>query len=178
MSKFSDFLMRWRYRLDHAKVIFSLLTFAILLGFDFINYIPFLDKLGLGGVAILALIIFLLFAMVGYAYDRGFRFWQSHSKVNVERNPYSYVPNPKDKSVLRGLHLYRTYLLLEIKLGRTANIIVLGYWMKIIDLYYGLDPSDSQKHYLSVVKQCKVYGDMIQKALTDLMREMSGGQGR
>jgi len=173
MSKFTDLLMRWRYRLDHAKVIFSLLTFAILLGFDFVDYIPFLDELGLWGVVILTLIIFLLFASFGYVYDRVFRLWKSHSKVNVERNQYNYVPLPKDQLVLRGLHLYRTYLLLEIKLNRTANLKVLGYWMKIIDLYYGLSSEDSQKDYLSVVAQCSMYGDMIQKALTDLMWEMA-----
>ena len=163
--------MKWKYRLDHARVIFGLLTFALILSAQYVKYIPFLDALGFWGVLILTTSIFIGFGIFGYIYDKSLKMWQSNSKINAQRTPYTSVPDPKDELVMYGLHLYRTYVLLETNLGLKASLLVLGYWMEIVETYYGLKVDDNPEHYLKATKRCKLLGDLIKEELDKLIEE-------
>jgi len=94
-SKF--FFMKWRFRLDQARAIFGLLTFAGLLAVGYVEYISVFDRLGFWGVVIFTLIIFFVFLVGGYLYDRVFSLWSENQAVNILRNPYTYVPSPKEQ---------------------------------------------------------------------------------
>lgn len=103
-SKF--FFMKWRFRLDQARAIFGLLTFAFLLAAGYVEYISFLDKLGFWGVIIFTILIFIVFIIGGYLYDRVFSLWSENQAVNIERNPYTYVPSPKEQWYTMAVYGY------------------------------------------------------------------------
>ncbi|MFW9925010.1 MAG: hypothetical protein ACFFDW_17180 [Candidatus Thorarchaeota archaeon] len=100
------FVMKWRFRLDQARAIFGLLTFAMLLAVGYIDYISFLKHLGFWGVMIFSAFIFLVFLVGGYLYDRVLRLWSETNVVNIERNPYTWVPGPKEEILWLGLWSY------------------------------------------------------------------------
>ncbi|MHA1556527.1 MAG: hypothetical protein ACTSPM_06275 [Candidatus Heimdallarchaeota archaeon] len=91
------FSMKWRFRLDQSRAIFGLITFAVLLADKYVSVIPWFKDQGFwSGDMLLSVVILILFLIVGYLYDRLFKLWTETQTVNVERNPYTYVPNPKE----------------------------------------------------------------------------------
>ncbi|MHA1185551.1 MAG: hypothetical protein ACTSSK_01545 [Candidatus Heimdallarchaeota archaeon] len=91
------FAMKWRFRLDQSRAIFGLITFAVLLANSYVDQIPWFKDQGFwGGDIFLSVIIFAMFLIVGYLYDRLFKLWTETQTVHVERNPYTYVPQPKE----------------------------------------------------------------------------------
>jgi hypothetical protein len=49
----------------------------------------------LQGILFLSLPIFLAMVLAGWFYDRRLKLWSPQQTVNVERNPYSYLPEPR-----------------------------------------------------------------------------------
>jgi len=91
------FTMKWRFRLDQSRAIFGLITFAVLLANSYVDQIPWFKDQGFwGGDILLSVLIFAIFVVVGYLYDRLFKLWTETQTVHVERNPYTYVPQPKE----------------------------------------------------------------------------------
>lgn len=90
------FVMKWRFRIDQARALFGLITFAALLAVGYFEYITFFYNQGFWGIIEFTLIIFVVFLIGGYLYDRVFRLWAETQTVNVERNPFTYVPGPKE----------------------------------------------------------------------------------
>ena len=88
--------MKWRFRVDQARAIFGLITFAALLALGYTDYISFFKNQGFWGVIEFTLIILAVFLIGGYLYDRVFKLWAETQTVNVERNPFTYVPGPKE----------------------------------------------------------------------------------
>ncbi|MFW9925011.1 MAG: hypothetical protein ACFFDW_17185 [Candidatus Thorarchaeota archaeon] len=91
------FMMKWRFRLTQIQGIFSLITYAAMLAASYIKYITVFEKMGFWGVILFAGLIFLAFAIGGFLYDKTFKLWSETNIVNVERNPYTWVPGPKDE---------------------------------------------------------------------------------
>ena len=106
MSWLKYFSMKWRFRLDQARAIFGLVTFAALLAVGYIEYITFLENLGVWGVFIFTIIIFIIFVIGGYIYDRVLKLWSETQTVSVERNPYTWVPGPKEQILWLGWWAY------------------------------------------------------------------------
>ncbi|MCG3254220.1 MAG: hypothetical protein KAX09_10230 [Candidatus Heimdallarchaeota archaeon] len=95
--------MKWRFRLDQARAIFGLLTFAALLSITYLPKIPwFQDQLFWRGEFLLTFLVLFFFMIGGYLYDRFLRLWTENVTVSVERNPYTYVPQPKELIVSLG----------------------------------------------------------------------------
>lgn len=91
------FAMKWRFRLDQSRAIFGLLTFAALLAVTYAPKIPwFKDQGFLGGEFFLTILVLIVFMIGGYLYDKFLRLWAQTGTVTVSRNPYTYVPSPKE----------------------------------------------------------------------------------
>lgn len=134
------FAMKWRFRLDHARVIFGLLTFSLLLAVGYIEYIPFLAKLGFWGVAILTIGIFVVFGIIGYVYDKVTELWSEHAVVRVERTPYTFVPQPKEFRIRRALDYALMFLLLQNPETKEEALLL----KDILDSYYSLSPNTQE----------------------------------
>jgi hypothetical protein len=95
------------------------------LGKIYYIYIPELAELGLLGALLLGGVLVLLFLGVGWLYDAKGMMWSAKMQVAAERNPYRYVPSPREfafnyatiyamlgtlRSILLELHLEVTSL--------------------------------------------------------------------
>jgi hypothetical protein len=150
------FVMKWRFRFDQARAIFGLLTFAILLANSYESKIPwFKDQPFWRGEFILALMIFVIFAFGGYLYDRSFKLWTETTKVTVERNPYTYVPNPKERWQSRALWTFNLTILSQIAEKLDLKIENEEFMRLFIQHYYSLTPT-SENIELESTKLSKI----------------------
>ncbi|MHA1366629.1 MAG: hypothetical protein ACTSP5_09505 [Candidatus Heimdallarchaeota archaeon] len=109
------FSMRWRFRLDQSRAIFGLITFALLLALSYAKYLPDSwlinpDDIPFWIVLVFTLFILIIFIIGGYIYDKFLKLWSQTTAVNVARNPYTYVPAPKELIVILGwwVHTFNT----------------------------------------------------------------------
>jgi hypothetical protein len=61
------------------------------------KYIPFIYDMGAIGPFVFAGIILLSFLILGFIYDRVLVMWAPSQEVSFERNPFQYVPSPKER---------------------------------------------------------------------------------
>jgi hypothetical protein len=107
--------MKWRFRIDQARAIFGLLTFAALLALGYVNKIPWFKDQGFWlGEFLLTLIIFFVFMFGGYLYDKILQLWTETNTVNQIRNPFTYVPSPQERIRSLGLYAYIIHRLDQI----------------------------------------------------------------
>jgi hypothetical protein len=139
---FKYFVMKWRFRLDQARAIFGLLTFAVLLANSYSDEIPWFRDQGFWRRdLLLAFIIFIGFSLGGYLYDRSLRLWTETQRVSVERNPYTYVPNPKERWQSRAFWSYNLTVLSQIAEKLDLKIENEEFMRLFIQHYYSLTPS-------------------------------------
>ncbi|NHJ39319.1 MAG: hypothetical protein FK731_04745, partial [Asgard group archaeon] len=137
------FVMKWRFRLDQSRAIFGLITFAILLADSYAPKIPwFMDQGFWRGEFILALLIFIIFALGGYLYDRSFKLWSETTTVSIERNPYTYVPNPKEQWQSRAIWTFVFTILSQMAEKLDLEIENEDFMRLFIQHYYSLTPGD------------------------------------
>lgn len=159
------FAMKWRFRLDHARVIFGLFTFSLLLAVGYVEYIPFLAKLGFWGVVILTLGIFVVFGIGGYVYDKVMELWSEHAVVRVERTPYTFVPQPKEHIIRKALDYVLMFLL-----SKHVGVEEEAEQLKIIlDSYYSLSPNS--QNYKEKSDRVKLLTSEFIKKLKEKMKE-------
>jgi hypothetical protein len=137
------FTMKWRFRLDQARAIFGLLTFAALLAVGYVNSLPWFRDQGFWrGEGLLTFIIFVVFVIGGYLYDRVFQLWSETQTVAIQRNPYSYIPGPKEEILWLGWWAYLFSAINQI--AQKLDIELEGE--EIVQLhmkeYYNIKPSD------------------------------------
>jgi len=84
----------WRVGTIRAWLSLGLGMFA--LGKIYYVYIPELAELGLLGALLLGGVLVLLFLGVGWLYDVKGMMWSAKMQVVAERNPYRYVPSPRN----------------------------------------------------------------------------------
>jgi len=156
------FTMKWRFRLDQARAIFGLATFAVLLAATYVDRIPwFEDQSFLRGDLLLSFLIFLVFVIGGYVYDRAFQLWTETSKVTVERNPYTYVPTPKEEwhSVVVWGYIFHALNQiaekLDIELENQDEVRL------FFEHYFSMNPSTP--NFLEEVEKLRVISKMVKK---------------
>jgi hypothetical protein len=149
-----EFFMRWKWRLDNARAIFSMLTFALLLAGQYIRYITALDNLGFWGVMVLSAIAFVAFAIFGYVYDRILKLWSEQTKETILRNPYTYMPNPKEEIFSKGFNTITFLLLKALVEGKEGEELKeqLALAEEIIKEYYSISTQDD---YIEEARQLK-----------------------
>lgn len=89
-------LMKQQWRVIQIRGIWGLFYGILLLAVAYYEYIPFLADLGSNGPFVFAGIILIVFLILGYIYDRVLVMWAPSQEVTIERNPYQYIPSPKD----------------------------------------------------------------------------------
>jgi hypothetical protein len=90
-------LMKQQWRIVQIRGIWSLFYGILLLAIAYFEYIPFFVDMGTLGPFVFAVLILLVFLVLGYVYDRILVMWAPSQEVSMERNPYQYVPAPKDR---------------------------------------------------------------------------------
>ncbi len=89
-------LMKQYWRTVQVRGIWNLFYGILLLAIAYYIYIPFFDDMGAIGPFAFAGTLLVVFLIIGYLYDRVFVMWGPQQEVTMERNPYQYVPHPRD----------------------------------------------------------------------------------
>lgn len=90
-------LMKQQWRIVQIRGIWGLFYGILLLAISYYDYIPFFVDMGSWGPLVFAAVILFVFLILGYIYDRVLVMWAPSQEVTIERNPYQYVPAPKDR---------------------------------------------------------------------------------
>jgi hypothetical protein len=90
-------LMKQQWRVVQIRGIWGLFYGILLLAGAYYDYIPFFLDMGSIGPFVFAGVILFVFLILGYIYDRVLVMWAPSQEVSIERNPYQYVPAPKDR---------------------------------------------------------------------------------
>ncbi len=106
--KVRKWLMKQQWRIVQIRGIWGLFYGILLLAIAYFEYIPFFVDLSIFGPFAFAGLLLFVFLILGYLYDRVFVMWAPSQEVNMERNPYQYVPSPKDH--IFWLPLYNSML--------------------------------------------------------------------
>ena len=88
--------MKQYWRLVTVRGIWNLFYGILLLAIAYYIYLPYFYNMGALGPFALASVLLFVFLIIGYLYDRVFVMWGPQQEVNIERNPYSFVPQPQD----------------------------------------------------------------------------------
>ncbi len=94
--RMKKWLMKQQWRVVQIRGIWSLFYGILLLAIAYYEYIPYFANMGTSGPFVFAAIILASFLVLGYLYDRVLVMWAPSQEVNQERNPYQFVPSPKD----------------------------------------------------------------------------------
>ncbi|MFW9831937.1 MAG: hypothetical protein ACFFD8_09180 [Candidatus Thorarchaeota archaeon] len=89
-------IMKQYWRLVQVRGIWNLFYGILLLAIAYYMYIPFFYDMGATGPFVLAGVLLITFLIIGYLYDRVFVMWGPQQEVSIERNPFSFVPQPQD----------------------------------------------------------------------------------
>ena len=88
--------MKQYWRTVQVRGIWNLIYSILLLAIAYYIYIPYFADMGVLGPFTFAAVLFTIFLFIGYLYDRVFVMWGPQQEVTMERNPYQYVPHPRD----------------------------------------------------------------------------------
>ncbi|MHA2150168.1 MAG: hypothetical protein ACXACG_09710 [Candidatus Thorarchaeota archaeon] len=89
-------LMKQQWRIVQIRGIWGLFYGILLLAIAYFEFIPFFANMGTLGPFVFAGTLLFLFLILGYIYDRVLVMWAPSMEVSMERNPYQYVPSPKE----------------------------------------------------------------------------------
>ncbi len=130
--------MKQQWRIVQIRGIWSLFYGVLLLAYAYFEFIPFFVEMGVLGPFIFAATLLVVFLILGYIYDRVLVMWAPSQEVIMERNPFQYVPSPKDH--IYWIPVYSTLLDLvdslavEAQVDRSSIQEVREYYSKLITL--------------------------------------------
>jgi len=162
--QFKLFVMKWRFRLDQARALFGLVTFAALLAIGYKGIMPwFKDQAFWRGEFLLTFLIFIIFALGGYIYDRTLKLWTETQKIAVQRSPYTYVPAPKEVNLSAGMWYYIFNALEKISEKLDIELEGVDHVKYLSEHYYKLDPStpDFEKEAVKLRKISKMLEEIF-----------------
>lgn len=113
-------LMKQQWRVVQIRGIWGLFYGILLLAIAYYEYIPFFVDMGAVGPFVFAGTILFTFLIFGYIYDRVLVMWAPSQEVTIERNPYQYIPSPKDH--IFWFPIYSALLDVSEKLADDYNI--------------------------------------------------------
>ena len=98
------FAMKWRFRVDQARALFGLLTFAALLAIAYMPSIPWFNEQGFWrGEFLLAVIVLVVFLLGGYLYDRFLKLWTRDNSCKCRKESLYLCTRTKGKNCLTWL---------------------------------------------------------------------------
>ncbi len=89
-------LMKQQWRVVQIRGIWSLFYGTLLLAMAYVGYVPVFSVFGAAAPFVFAVVILIVLLILGYIYDRVLVLWAASQEVVQERNPFQYVPGPKD----------------------------------------------------------------------------------
>jgi len=113
-------LMKQQWRVIQIRGIWGLFYGILLLAIAYFEYIPLFVDMGPIGPFVFALLILFVFVILGYIYDRVLVMWAPSQEVTIERNPYQYIPAPKDH--IFWFPIYSALLDVSEKLADEYNV--------------------------------------------------------
>ncbi|MHA1944286.1 MAG: hypothetical protein ACW96M_07815 [Candidatus Thorarchaeota archaeon] len=113
-------LMKQQWRIVQIRGIWGLFYGVLVLAGLYYEDLPFFNDLGSWGPFALAFTLLTIFLIVGYLYDRIFIMWAPSQEVTMERNPFQYVPSPKDH--IFWLPIYSSLLEATQKLAQNFGV--------------------------------------------------------
>jgi hypothetical protein len=112
--------MKQQWRIVQIRGIWGLFYGILLLAYAYFGYVPLFAAMGALGPFAFAGTLLIAFLILGYLYDRVFVMWAPSQEVSMERNPYQYVPSPKDH--IFWLPLYSAMLDATEKLAEKHDV--------------------------------------------------------
>lgn len=94
--RIKKWLMKQQWRILQIRGIWGIFYGVLVLAGLYVGYFPFFVSMGILGPFVFAGLILFSFLILGYIYDRVLVMWAVSQEVTQERNPYQYVPAPKD----------------------------------------------------------------------------------
>ena len=113
-------LMKQYWRLVQVRGLWNLFYGVLLLSIAYYVYFPFFFDMGAWGPLVLAGTLLFTFLIIGYLYDRVFVMWGPQQEVVIERNPFQYVPQPRDK--IFWFPIYSSLLTASEQIANEMNI--------------------------------------------------------
>ncbi|MBD3407681.1 MAG: hypothetical protein GF411_16305 [Candidatus Lokiarchaeota archaeon] len=95
--RIKKWLMKQQWRIVQVRGIWGLFYSTLLLAYSYFIYIPLFEDMGTWGPFAFAATALVFFLILGYVYDRVLVMWAPSGEVTTERNPYQYVPSPKEE---------------------------------------------------------------------------------
>jgi len=95
--RIKKWIMKQQWRIVQIRGIWSLFYGILLLAIAYYEFVPIISDMGLMAPFVFAGIVLFGFLILGYIYDRVLVMWAPSQEVTIERNPFQYVPSPKDK---------------------------------------------------------------------------------
>jgi len=96
MVRIKKWVMKQQWRIVQIRGIWGLLYGVLILAGLYVEYVPFFADMGFVGPFAFGAAVLLLFLIMGYIYDRVLVMWASSQEVTQERNPYQFIPSPKE----------------------------------------------------------------------------------
>ena len=113
--RIKKWLMKQQWRVVQIRGIWSLFYGVLILAYAYFGYIPFFSDMGPWGPFAFAGLLLFTFLILGYIYDRVLVMWAPSMEVSQERNPFMFVPSPRDR--IFWLPLYSALLDVTEKLA-------------------------------------------------------------
>ena len=113
-------LMKQQWRVVQIRGIWSLFNGILLLAYAYFRYIPFFEQMGFLGPFVFSGVTFVAFLILGYIYDRVLMMWSPSQEVTVERNPYQYLPSPREQ--IYWFPIYSAMLDLSEQLAKKFDV--------------------------------------------------------
>jgi len=88
----AKWIMKQYWRVGTIRAISGVAMGMFVLGRYYYQFIPPLAELGFAGAIILGTVLFLLFLGFGYIYDARLKLWNERMQVEIEKNPYTFIP--------------------------------------------------------------------------------------
>jgi hypothetical protein len=113
-------LMKQQWRVIQIRSIWSLFNGILVLAYAYFKYIPFFSEMGFFGPFAFSGVTLLVFLISGYIYDRVLMMWSPSQEVIVERNPYQYIPSPREQ--IFWFPIYSAMLNISEELAKKFNV--------------------------------------------------------
>ncbi|MHA1246290.1 MAG: hypothetical protein ACTSPE_03120 [Candidatus Thorarchaeota archaeon] len=138
----SKWIMKQYWRLTTVRAILGVLLGMLVLGRYYYGFLPILRDMdpSILGAIVLAAVFLGIFLVFGFIYDDVLQLWNERSQVNMDKNPYSYVPLIRLKMAEYPYYYSWLYLLRCVATDRGLDAKWVSDLALYLDEYYRRSP--------------------------------------
>jgi len=150
----SKWIMKQYWRLTTVRAILGVLLGMLVLGRYYYGFVPILRDIdpSILGAIILAAIFLFVFLFFGFVYDDVLQLWNERSQVNIEKNPYSYVPLIRLKMAEYPYFYSWLYLLQSVAHDKGLSASWIEDLAAYLDEYFQRNPERKSDLFQSLSK--------------------------